>query len=81
MDSGRADLPHFPACFPLDKCYHLRRRWFEVGFMPSIDAIEERPRNIPVVQECDVCVLGGSCMGVFAAVRAAQMGAKVALIQ
>lgn len=45
------------------------------------DAIEEEPRNIPVVQECDVCVLGGSCTGVFAAVRAAQMGAKVALVE
>ena len=34
--------------------------------------IMESPRSIPVVQDCDVCVLGGSCTGVFAAVRAAQ---------
>jgi glycine/D-amino acid oxidase-like deaminating enzyme len=43
--------------------------------------IREEPRNIPVVQDCDVCVLGGSCTGVFAAVRAAQMGATVALVE
>ena len=43
--------------------------------------IQEQPRDIPVVQECDVCVLGGSCTGVFAAVRAAQLGAKVALVE
>lgn len=43
--------------------------------------IEEKARSIPVVDECDVCVLGGSCTGVFAAVRAAQSGAKVALVE
>lgn len=43
--------------------------------------IEEEARNIPVVQECDVCVLGGSCTGVFAAVRAAQLGSKVVLVE
>ncbi len=45
------------------------------------DTIEEKPRRVPVVQDCDVCVLGGSCTGVFAAVRAAQLGAKVALVE
>jgi hypothetical protein len=48
---------------------------------PAADTIPERPRSIPVVQDCDVCVLGGSCTGVFAAARAAQMGAKVALVE
>jgi pyruvate/2-oxoglutarate dehydrogenase complex dihydrolipoamide dehydrogenase (E3) component len=43
--------------------------------------IREEARNIPVIQDCDVCVLGGSCTGVFAAVRAAQMGATVALVE
>ena len=43
--------------------------------------IAEPAREIPVVQECDVCVIGGSCTGVFAAVRAAQVGAKVALVE
>jgi len=45
------------------------------------DVIREQPRDVPVVQTCDVCVLGGSCTGVFAAVRAAQLGAKVALVE
>ena len=49
--------------------------------MPDSDMITEKPRNTPVVQTCDVCVLGGSCTGVFAAVRAAQMGATVALVE
>lgn len=45
------------------------------------DMINEKARSVPIVQDCDVCVLGGSCTGVFAAVRAAQMGAKVALVE
>ncbi|MCL2743239.1 MAG: FAD-dependent oxidoreductase [Planctomycetaceae bacterium] len=31
--------------------------------------------------ETDICVLGGSCTGTFAAVRAAQLGAKVVLVE
>jgi NADPH-dependent glutamate synthase beta subunit-like oxidoreductase len=38
-------------------------------------------REIPVINEYDICVLGGSCTGVFAAVRAARLGAKVAIIE
>lgn len=38
-------------------------------------------RDIPVVESCDVCVIGGSCTGVFAAVRAAELGAKVVLVE
>ncbi|NLP11209.1 FAD-dependent oxidoreductase [bacterium] len=45
------------------------------------DSIEEPPRKTPVVQEVDVCIVGGGCTGVFAAVRAAQMGAGVVLIE
>ncbi len=45
------------------------------------NSIEERPRKTPVVQEVDVCIVGGGCTGVFAAVRAAQMGAGVVLIE
>ncbi|MBT3200643.1 MAG: FAD-dependent oxidoreductase [Phycisphaerales bacterium] len=48
---------------------------------PASGTINEKPRNTPVVQTVDVCVLGGSCTGVFAAVRAAQTGAKVAIIE
>lgn len=38
-------------------------------------------KDIPVLNEFDICVLGGSCTGVFAAVRAARLGAKVAIIE
>lgn len=43
--------------------------------------IEESAKSIPVAHTCDVCVIGGSCTGVFAAVRAAQQGARVALVE
>lgn len=43
--------------------------------------IHEPARAVPVVHECDVCVVGGSCTGVFAALRAAELGARVALIE
>jgi hypothetical protein len=34
-----------------------------------------------VIREADVCVLGGSCTGVFAAIRAARLGMRVLLIE
>ncbi len=43
--------------------------------------IREPARSVPVFAEADVCVLGGSCTGVFAAIRAARLGAKVVLIE
>ncbi len=43
--------------------------------------IRELTRDVPVVHECDICVIGGSCTGLFAAVRAARLGARVALIE
>lgn len=43
--------------------------------------IIEPERKVPIVSEVDVCVLGGSCTGVFAAVRAARLGAKVAIVE
>jgi len=43
--------------------------------------IREPARSVPVFAEADVCVLGGSCTGVFAAIRAARLGAKVILIE
>lgn len=46
--------------------------------MPHICEVQ---RNIPIVGEFDVCVLGGSCTGVFAAVRAARLGMRVALVE
>lgn len=38
-------------------------------------------RQIPVIYEADVCVVGGSATGVFAAVRAARLGAKVVIVE
>ncbi|MFP4056249.1 MAG: FAD-dependent oxidoreductase [Candidatus Brocadiia bacterium] len=46
-----------------------------------METIREEPRQVPVAHECDVCVVGGSCTGVFAAVAAARLGARVALIE
>jgi hypothetical protein len=34
-----------------------------------------------VIHEADICVVGGSCTGVFAAVRAARLGARVVLVE
>jgi len=44
-------------------------------------SIHEPARETSVLHECDLCVIGGSCTGVFAAVRAARLGAKVVLIE
>ncbi len=38
-------------------------------------------KELPVINEVDICVLGGSCSGVFAAVQAARLGAKVAIVE
>lgn len=43
--------------------------------------ITEPQRQIPVKDECDLCVVGGSCTGVFAAVRAARLGLSVVLVE
>lgn len=51
------------------------------GPVKASSYIREPEKRIPVTGEYDVCVLGGSCTGVFAAVRAAQMGAKVAIVE
>lgn len=49
--------------------------------MVAMNSIHEPARNIPVIAEVDLCVLGGSCTGVFAAVRAARRGLRVALVE
>ena len=46
-----------------------------------METIFEPARQIPVIREADVCVLGGSCTGVFAAIRAARLGMRVLLIE
>lgn len=43
--------------------------------------ISEPIRQTPVLAEVDVCVIGGSATGVFAAIRAARMGASVAIVE
>ncbi len=43
--------------------------------------VEEAKRTLPVISQVDICVIGGSCTGVFAAVRAARLGARVALVE
>jgi hypothetical protein len=43
--------------------------------------IQELPRSTPVIAEADVCVLGGSCTGIFAAIRAARMGCRVIVVE
>jgi len=49
--------------------------------MPTAPTIHQPARDIPVCHECDLCVVGGSCTGVFAAVRAARFGARVAIVE
>jgi len=46
-----------------------------------MNTVREASRDVPVAHECDVCVIGGSCTGVFAAVRAARLGRSVVLIE
>jgi hypothetical protein len=46
-----------------------------------MEMLLEEARSIPVFADVDLCVLGGSCTGVFAAVRAARLGLKVALVE
>ncbi|HEY3333561.1 MAG TPA: FAD-dependent oxidoreductase [Capsulimonadaceae bacterium] len=43
--------------------------------------VHEPARETPVAYDADLCIVGGSCTGVFAAVRAARLGLRVALIE
>ncbi|HEX2100309.1 MAG TPA: FAD-dependent oxidoreductase, partial [Candidatus Synoicihabitans sp.] len=47
----------------------------------SSSTVFEPARHVPVWHEADICVLGGSCTGLFAAVRAARLGARVVIIE
>ncbi len=51
------------------------------SFRSATDEIVDPAAHIPVVEDVDLCVVGGSCTGVFAAVRAARRGLRVALIE
>lgn len=46
-----------------------------------MDYVAIAQQRVPVIFRADLCVLGGSCTGVFAAIRAARLGVKVALIE
>lgn len=41
----------------------------------------EPAREVPIIGEYDLCVLGGSCTGLFAAIRAARLGLTVAVVE
>lgn len=43
--------------------------------------LSEPARATPVCHEADLCVVGGSCTGLFAAIRAARLGRSVAVIE
>ncbi len=46
-----------------------------------METIREPEKQLPVLQKADIVVVGGGCTGTFAAIRAARLGAKVALIE
>lgn len=52
-----------------------------MAIINSMPVIHEPARETPLAHDCDLCVVGGSCTGVFAAVRAARLGLSVALIE
>lgn len=49
--------------------------------MNHISFITEPAREIKVCRQVDVCIVGGSCTGLFAAVRAARLGLKTAIVE
>ena len=46
-----------------------------------MEMIREPERLTPVIHECDICVIGGSTTGVFAAIAASRLGAKAAVVE
>ena len=75
---------------------HSRRRFLNnicvgsvgLGVLGSISSCVEYGTNtkassvnLPIIDEVDICILGGSCTGVFAGVRAARLGASVAVVE
>ncbi len=49
--------------------------------MSNLGTIKDPARDVPVVADVDVAVVGGGCAGLGAAIAAARNGAKVALIE
>lgn len=46
-----------------------------------MNIIHEPARQTPVCCQVDLCVVGGSCTGMFAAIRAARLGLSVAVVE
>ncbi len=46
-----------------------------------MSSVKEPARDVPVINEVDLVVVGGGCTGVFAAVRAARLGLSVAIVE
>jgi len=46
-----------------------------------METVNEPARAVPVAEDVDLCVVGGSCTGVFAAVAAARLGLRVAIVE
>lgn len=49
--------------------------------LPDTTFIVEPEKHIPIIDTADICVVGGSTTGVFAAVRAAMLGAKTIIVE
>ncbi len=47
----------------------------------TMDKLLEPAQYLPIIHDADLCVLGGSCTGVFAAVRAARLGLRVVIVE
>lgn len=46
-----------------------------------METITQPAREVPVLAEADICVVGGGCTGAFAAVRAARLGARIVILE
>ena len=46
-----------------------------------MEYLTEQAKKLPVINDVDIVVLGGGCTGAFAAIRAARLGARVAIIE
>jgi hypothetical protein len=45
------------------------------------DFITLPEERVKIIEDADICVVGGSCTGLFAALRACRLGAKVAIVE
>ena len=46
-----------------------------------METLREASRDVPVIADVDLCVVGGSCTGVFAAVAGARLGLRTVVIE